>query len=39
MPYDRIDAQILEIVQKNNRVTFEVIGEMAELSATAVNGD
>ncbi|MCP1909570.1 Lrp/AsnC family leucine-responsive transcriptional regulator [Bradyrhizobium elkanii] len=35
MPYDRIDARILEIVQKNNRLTSEVIGEMAGLSATA----
>lgn len=35
MPYDRIDARILEIVQKNNRLTSDVIGEMAGLSATA----
>lgn len=35
MLYDRIDARILEIVQKNNRLTSEVIGEMAGLSATA----
>ncbi|MGY3033888.1 Lrp/AsnC family leucine-responsive transcriptional regulator [Bradyrhizobium sp. USDA 4354] len=35
MPYDRIDARILEIVQKNNRLTSEVIGELAGLSATA----
>ncbi|RWQ46226.1 Lrp/AsnC family transcriptional regulator [Mesorhizobium sp.] len=35
MKYDRIDARILEIVQKNNRLTSEVIGEMAGLSATA----
>lgn len=35
MRYDRIDARILEIVQKNNRLTSEVIGEMAGLSATA----
>lgn len=35
MQYDRIDARILEIVQKNNRLTSEVIGEMAGLSATA----
>lgn len=35
MSYDRIDARILEIVQKNNRLTSEVIGEMAGLSATA----
>ncbi|RWA95066.1 MAG: Lrp/AsnC family transcriptional regulator [Mesorhizobium sp.] len=35
MKYDRIDARILEIVQKNNRLTTEVIGDMAGLSATA----
>ncbi|XSC48380.1 Lrp/AsnC family transcriptional regulator [Bradyrhizobium sp. RDT10] len=35
MEYDRIDARILEIVQKNNRLTSEVIGEVAGLSATA----
>lgn len=35
MQYDRIDARILEIVQKNNRMTSEVIGELAGLSATA----
>ncbi|MCK1440516.1 MULTISPECIES: Lrp/AsnC family transcriptional regulator [unclassified Bradyrhizobium] len=35
MQYDRIDARILEIVQKNNRLTSDVIGEMAGLSATA----
>ncbi|MCK1299693.1 Lrp/AsnC family transcriptional regulator [Bradyrhizobium sp. 24] len=35
MHYDRIDARILEIVQKNNRLTSEVIGEMAGLSPTA----
>ncbi|MER9151841.1 Lrp/AsnC family transcriptional regulator [Mesorhizobium opportunistum] len=35
MKYDRIDARILEIVQTNNRLTSEVIGEMAGLSATA----
>ncbi|MGY2803677.1 Lrp/AsnC family transcriptional regulator [Bradyrhizobium sp. USDA 4506] len=35
MQYDRIDARILEIVQKNNRLTSEVIGEIAGLSATA----
>lgn len=35
MLYDRIDARILEIVQRNNRLTSEVIGEMAGLSATA----
>ncbi|MFB6418789.1 Lrp/AsnC family transcriptional regulator [Bradyrhizobium tunisiense] len=35
MHYDRIDARILEIVQKNNRVTSEEIGGLAGLSATA----
>ncbi|MCK1695086.1 Lrp/AsnC family transcriptional regulator [Bradyrhizobium sp. 144] len=35
MQYDRIDARILEIVQKNNRLTSEVIGQLAGLSATA----
>lgn len=35
MAYDRIDARILEIVQKNNRLSSDVIGEMAGLSATA----
>ncbi|NEU98219.1 Lrp/AsnC family transcriptional regulator [Bradyrhizobium uaiense] len=35
MQYDRIDARILEIMQKSNRLTSEVIGEMAGLSATA----
>ncbi|WP_342734352.1 Lrp/AsnC family transcriptional regulator [Bradyrhizobium sp. B117] len=35
MQYDQIDARILEIVQKNNRLTSEVIGELAGLSATA----
>ncbi|MCC8968217.1 Lrp/AsnC family transcriptional regulator [Bradyrhizobium sp. Pear76] len=35
MQYDRLDARILEIVQKNNRLTSEVIGELAGLSATA----
>lgn len=35
MQYDRIDARILETVQKNNRLTSEVLGEMAGLSATA----
>lgn len=35
MQFDRMDARILEIVQKNNRLTSEVIGEMAGLSATA----
>ncbi|MBM7487837.1 Lrp/AsnC family leucine-responsive transcriptional regulator [Bradyrhizobium sp. USDA 3686] len=35
MRCDRIDAHILEIVQKNNRLTSETIGELAGLSATA----
>ncbi|MGY4229819.1 Lrp/AsnC family leucine-responsive transcriptional regulator [Bradyrhizobium sp. USDA 4503] len=35
MQYDRIDARILELVQKNNRLTSEVLGELAGLSATA----
>ncbi|MFK4492465.1 DNA-binding Lrp family transcriptional regulator [Bradyrhizobium sp. USDA 336] len=35
MKYDRIDARILEIVQKNNRLTSDVIGEMAGISPTA----
>ncbi|WP_407175661.1 Lrp/AsnC family transcriptional regulator [Bradyrhizobium sp. STM 3562] len=35
MLYDRTDARILEIVQRNNRLTSEVIGETAGLSATA----
>ncbi|TWB86798.1 AsnC family transcriptional regulator [Bradyrhizobium macuxiense] len=35
MQYDRIDARILEIVQKDNRLTSEVVGEMVGLSATA----
>lgn len=35
MQYDRTDARILEIVQKNNRLTSEAIGEMVGLSATA----
>ncbi|GAA08049.1 Lrp/AsnC family transcriptional regulator [Acetobacter tropicalis] len=33
--YDRIDASILEIVQKNNRLTSQVIGDQVGLSATA----
>ena len=32
--YDRIDAHILEIVQKNNRLTSEAIGELVGISAT-----
>lgn len=35
MRYDRTDARILEIVQKNNRLTSEITGELAGLSATA----
>ncbi len=35
MQYDRIDARILEIVQKNNRLTSDVIGGLVGLSATA----
>ncbi|MEZ2147791.1 Lrp/AsnC family transcriptional regulator [Bradyrhizobium sp. DN5] len=35
MQYDRLDACILEVVQQNNRLTSEVIGEMVGLSATA----
>ncbi len=35
MQYDRIDARILETVQKNNRLTSDVIGEMAGPSPTA----
>lgn len=33
--YDRTDARILEIVQKNNRLTSEAIGELAGLSTSA----
>jgi len=36
MRYDRVDANILEIVRKNNRLT-EVPGQMAGLSATALS--
>ncbi|MGY2843433.1 Lrp/AsnC family leucine-responsive transcriptional regulator [Bradyrhizobium sp. USDA 4509] len=35
MHYDRIDARILEVMQKNNRLTSEMIAELAGLSATA----
>ncbi|AZV37550.1 MULTISPECIES: Lrp/AsnC family transcriptional regulator [Komagataeibacter] len=35
MQYDHIDARILEIVQTNNRLTSEVIGDMVGLSGTA----
>ncbi|CAH2394361.1 Lrp/AsnC family transcriptional regulator [Mesorhizobium ventifaucium] len=33
--YDRIDARILALVQKNNRLTSDAIGEHVGLSATA----
>ncbi|MCK1440509.1 Lrp/AsnC family transcriptional regulator [Bradyrhizobium sp. 15] len=35
MQYDRTDARILDIVQRNNRLTSDVIGKMTGLSATA----
>ena len=35
MPYDEIDARILEIVQENNRITSGVLGEAVGLSPTA----
>lgn len=35
MKYDAKDARILEIVQENNRLTTDQIGEMVGLSATA----
>jgi Lrp/AsnC family transcriptional regulator, leucine-responsive regulatory protein len=35
MRYDQIDARLLEIVQKNNRLTTDIIGDMAALSPTA----
>lgn len=35
MQYDRIDARILEILQKNNRLTTQAIGELAGLSGSA----
>lgn len=35
MRYDRIDACILEIMQRNNRLTSEAIGKMVGLSGTA----
>lgn len=35
MNYDRLDAKILEVVQKNNRLTSEAIGEKVGLSPTA----
>ncbi|WP_272951474.1 Lrp/AsnC family transcriptional regulator [Sinorhizobium meliloti] len=33
--YDQIDARIMELVQENNRLTSDVIGERVGLSATA----
>ncbi|MGY3371981.1 Lrp/AsnC family leucine-responsive transcriptional regulator [Bradyrhizobium sp. GM2.4] len=35
MQYDRIDAHILEIMQKNNRLMTQAIGELAGLSSSA----
>ncbi|WP_050399841.1 Lrp/AsnC family transcriptional regulator [Bradyrhizobium embrapense] len=35
MQYDRIDAHILQIVQNDNRLTSDAIGEMVGLSPTA----
>ncbi|MER8537553.1 Lrp/AsnC family transcriptional regulator [Mesorhizobium sp. M1005] len=35
MKYDRIDARILELMQKDNRITSELLGEKIGLSATA----
>ena len=35
MRYDRIDARILELVQRNNRLTSDIIAEKVGLSATA----
>lgn len=35
MKYDRIDARILELVQRNNRLTSDVIADNVGLSATA----
>lgn len=35
MKIDLIDARILDIVQKNNRLTSDVLGSMVGLSATA----
>lgn len=35
MRYDRIDARILELVQRNNRLTSDVIADKVGLSATA----
>ncbi|UCI31937.1 Lrp/AsnC family transcriptional regulator [Mesorhizobium sp. B4-1-4] len=34
--YDRIDARIMQLVQKNNRLTTDEIGERVGLSSTAV---
>ncbi|MCP1838729.1 DNA-binding Lrp family transcriptional regulator [Bradyrhizobium sp. USDA 4524] len=39
MQYDRIGGRILEIVQKNNRLTSEVIGETAGIPQPRVNAD
>ncbi|RUZ71708.1 Lrp/AsnC family transcriptional regulator, partial [Mesorhizobium sp. M7A.F.Ca.US.006.01.1.1] len=35
MDLDRIDRKILNVVQRNNRLTTEELGELAGLSATA----
>ncbi|MER9495107.1 Lrp/AsnC family transcriptional regulator [Mesorhizobium sp. M0320] len=35
MKYDRIDGRILELVQRNNRLTSDVIADKVGLSATA----
>ncbi|MER9548415.1 Lrp/AsnC family transcriptional regulator [Mesorhizobium sp. M0322] len=35
MKYDRIDARILDLVQRNNRLTSDVIADKVGLSATA----
>jgi len=35
MELDRIDKRILEVVQRNNRLTSEALGEMVGLSPTA----
>ncbi|MER9402275.1 Lrp/AsnC family transcriptional regulator [Mesorhizobium sp. M0615] len=35
MKYDRIDARILELVQRNNRLTSDVIADKVGLSASA----
>ncbi|MDR5777463.1 MULTISPECIES: Lrp/AsnC family transcriptional regulator [unclassified Caballeronia] len=36
MPIDRIDANILALLQRNNRLTTDEIGKAAGLSSTAV---